>query len=210
MDPAICLATSVLSATEYGSVGRIPLGRVVMSQAIRGGGRNPDGRSRRRMDRDDRVVIGSRTRPTLLRRSQRKRTIDLLFVVPVLLVLGGFLIYPLVYGVVLSVHDTRGFDLTDFVGLDHYAHAIFGDAVFHRSLLNTFLFTGLAVVLLTGLGLFLAVLIADAKRGMRFFQFAFFAPFFLAPVAVGTVWKFLYAPYFGVARRSGQRSGWTR
>jgi raffinose/stachyose/melibiose transport system permease protein len=108
---------------------------------------------------------------------------------------------------VLSVHDTKGFDLTGFVGLDHFAHAILGDAVFHRSLLNTVLFTGAAVVLQTGLGLFLAVLVADAKRGRAFFQFVFFAPFVLAPVAVGAVWKFLYAPYFGIAATAGSALG---
>ena len=54
---------------------------------------------------------------------------------------------------------------TAFVGLEHYARALLGDAVFHRSLLNTVLFTGAAVVLQTGLGLLLAVLVADVKRG---------------------------------------------
>ena len=141
------------------------------------------------------------------RRRRHEGATDLLFIAPLLVLFAAFLIYPLVYGVVLSLHDTRGFVLTNFVGLDHYAHAILGDAVFQRSLLNTFLFTGVAVVLLTGLGLFLAVLVADAKRGTTFFQVVFFAPFVLAPVAVGAVWKFLYAPYFGVAATVGSALG---
>ena len=152
-------------------------------------------------------MIGSRARLAFRRGSHRERAIDLLFLLPILAILAGFLFYPLVYGIVLSVHDTKGFDLTGFVGLDHFAHAILGDAVFHRSLLNTVLFTGAAVVLQTGLGLFLAVLVADAKRGRAFFQFVFFAPFVLAPVAVGAVWKFLYAPYFGIAATAGSALG---
>ena len=152
-------------------------------------------------------MIGSRARLAFRRGSHRERAIDLLFLLPIFAILAGFLFYPLVYGIVLSVHDTKGFDLTGFVGLDHFAHAILGDAVFHRSLLNTVLFTGAAVVLQTGLGLFLAVLVADAKRGRAFFQFVFFAPFVLAPVAVGAVWKFLYAPYFGIAATAGSALG---
>ena len=35
----------------------------------------------------------------------------------------------------------------------------------------------------------------------------FFAPFVLAPVAVGAVWKFLYAPYFGIAATVGSALG---
>ena len=108
---------------------------------------------------------------------------------------------------VLSVHETKGFDLTAFVGLDHYAHALFGDAVFHQALLHTVLFTGAAVLLQTGLGLLLAVLVADVGRGRTFWQFAFFAPFVLASVAVGAVWKFMYAPYFGIVPTVGSAIG---
>jgi raffinose/stachyose/melibiose transport system permease protein len=140
-------------------------------------------------------------------RHHRERAIDLLFLLPALLILGGFLVYPLIYGVVLSLHDTRGFDLTKFVGLDNYVRAIVGDAVFHRSLLNTVLFTGAAVVLQTGLGLLLAVLVSDLKRGRTFFRCVFFVPFVLAPVAVGAVWKFLYAPFFGIVPGLGSAVG---
>ena len=143
----------------------------------------------------------------LLHGSRRERAIDLLFLLPILLILAGFLLYPLGYGIVLSLHDTRGFELTSFAGLDHYAHAILGDAVFHRSLLNTFLFTGAAVVLLPGVGLFLAVLVSGVNRGRAFLRIVFFAPFVLAAVAVGEVWKFLYAPFFGVAATMGTALG---
>lgn len=153
------------------------------------------------------IPLASCHRLAFLRRSRRESAIDLLILLPMLAILAGFLLYPLVYGIVLSLHDTRGFDLTNFVGLDHYARAIFGDAVFHRSLLNTVLFTGAAVVLQTGLGLFLAVLVADVNRGRTFFQFAFFAPFVLASVAVGAVWKFLYAPFFGIVPTVGSALG---
>ncbi len=135
--------------------------------------------------------------------------IDLLFLGPTLALLAVFLFYPLVYGIVLSVHDTKGFELAGLVGLDHYAHALFGDAVFHEALLNTVLFTGAAVVLQTGLGLVLAVLVADVKRGRTFLRVAFFVPFVLASVAVGAVWKFLYAPYFGVVPTVGSALGFS-
>ena len=143
----------------------------------------------------------------LLRRSHRERAVDLLFLAPILVLLAGFLFYPLAYGIVLSLHDTKGFDFASFVGLDHYAHAILGDAVFHQALLNTILFTAAAVVLQTGLGLALAVLVADVKRGRTLLRLVFFVPFVLASVAIGAVWKFLYAPYFGVVPTLGSAFG---
>jgi ABC-type sugar transport system permease subunit len=152
-------------------------------------------------------MIDARTRRAFLGRSFLERSIDLLFLAPTLALLGGFLFYPLAYGIVLSLHETKGFDLAGFVGLDHYAHALLGDAVFHQALLNTVLFTGAAVVLQTGLGLVLAVLVADVKRGRTILRLAFFVPFMLASVAVGAVWKFLYAPYFGVVPTVGPALG---
>lgn len=152
-------------------------------------------------------MTSARLRPLAPSRPARSGTIDLLFLVPTLLVLGGFLLYPLGYGIALSLHDSRGFELANFVGLEHYARAILGDAVFHRSVVNTLLFTAVAVVLQTGLGLGLAVLVADARRGRIFLQFVFFAPFVLASVAVGTVWKFLYAPFFGIVATVGPALG---
>ena len=77
-------------------------------------------------------MIRSGRRPKWLRTSRRERGVDLLFILPTIAILAGFLVYPLVYGIVLSVHDTKGFELTTFVGLEHYARAILGDAVFHR------------------------------------------------------------------------------
>jgi raffinose/stachyose/melibiose transport system permease protein len=145
-------------------------------------------------------MIASLARPG---RPSRERAVDLLFILPVLLILAGFLLYPLIYGVVLSLHEARGFDLTKFVGLENYAHAIFGDAVFHRSLLNTVVFTAVAVLLQTGFGVFLAVLVSGRKREQTLLRLVFLLPFIVAPVAVGAVWKFLYAPFFGVGATLG-------
>jgi raffinose/stachyose/melibiose transport system permease protein len=149
-------------------------------------------------------MIASLARPG---RPSRERAVDLLFVLPVLLILAGLLLYPLIYGLVLSLHDARGFDLTKFVGLENYARAIFGDAVFHRSLLNTVIFTGVAVLLQTGVGLFLAVLVSGRRRGQTLLRLVFLLPFIVAPVAVGAVWKFLYAPFFGVGATLGSAIG---
>ncbi len=130
-----------------------------------------------------------------------------MFLLPMLVLLGGFLFYPLLYGIALSTHSGQGFEPTRFVGIEHYARAILGDAVFHRSLVNTVVFTATAVVLQTGIGLLLAVFIADIQRGRTILLVAFFTPFVLASVAVGAVWKFLYAPFFGIAATVGSALG---
>jgi raffinose/stachyose/melibiose transport system permease protein len=142
-----------------------------------------------------------------VRRSRRDGAIDLLFLTPVLALLLGLLAYPFLSGIAMSLHSARGFELTDWVGLDNYARAVFGDAIFHRSLANTVVFAVAAVALQIGIGLLLAVIVADARRGGTLLLLVFTAPFVLASVAVGAVWKFLYAPFFGVAPTVGAALG---
>ncbi|HEX4898390.1 MAG TPA: sugar ABC transporter permease [Candidatus Limnocylindrales bacterium] len=138
---------------------------------------------------------------------RRERALDLTLLLPVLGLLAAFLFYPLVYGLDLSLNATEGFEVTGSVGLAHYARALFGDAVFRQGLANTLVFTTAAVVLQTGTGLGLAVLVAETRRGRTLFRIAFVAPFILAPVAAGTVWKFMYAPFFGIVPSVGSLAG---
>jgi ABC-type sugar transport system permease subunit len=134
---------------------------------------------------------------------RRERALDFAFLLPILGLLAVFLIYPLVYGLDLSLHRTEGFEVVGSVGLEHYARALLGDAVFREGLANTLVLTIAAVILQTGVGLGLAVLVAETRRGRTLFRIAFVAPFVLAPVAAGTVWKFLYAPFFGIVPAVG-------
>lgn len=134
---------------------------------------------------------------------RRERALDLALVLPILVLLAVFLLYPLVYGLDLSVARTEGFEVTGSVGLEHYTRALLGDAVFRQGLVNTLVFTAVAVVLQTGVGLLLAVLVAETRRGRTLFRIAFVAPFVLAPVAAGMVWKFMYAPFFGIVPSVG-------
>ena len=136
-----------------------------------------------------------------------ERALDLALLLPVIGLLAAFLFYPLAYGLDLSVNATEGFEVTGPVGLAHYARALFGDAVFRQDLANTLVLTAAAVVLQTGLGLVLAVLVAETRRGRTLFRIAFVAPFILAPVAAGTVWKFMYAPFFGIVPSIGGALG---
>lgn len=139
--------------------------------------------------------------------ASRERALDLTLLVPVIGLLGAFLFYPLVYGLELSLNRTDGFEVTGPVGLEHYARALFGDAVFRQGMANTLVFTAAAVVLQTGLGFLLAVLVSEVRRGRTLFRAAFVAPFVLAPVAAGSVWKFMDAPFFGIVPSIGGAVG---
>jgi raffinose/stachyose/melibiose transport system permease protein len=160
--------------------------------------RRPDG-----IVRDD----GSRSAFVMVAAGRRERLLDLLPVLPALALLAVFLVYPFIYGLDLSLSRTEGFEVTGSVGLENLARALFGDAVFRQGLVNTLLFTAAAVVLQIGVGLGLAVLVSETRRGRTLFRIAFVAPFVLAPVAAGAVWKFMYAPFFGIVPSLGNALG---
>ena len=119
----------------------------------------------------------------------------LVWVLPVFALLACFLVYPLASGFLLSLRRTNGSTPGEFVGLDNYIEALFRDDVFHQAVGNTVAFTAVAIVLQTGVGLLLAVLISELRRGRLPYRMVFFAPVVLSAVAVGSVWKWMYAPY---------------
>jgi len=174
---------------EYGSVGRIPL-------ASRDGSR----------EARQRPVIG---RWALLRRSHR-RAHNRPSVRPTSPGdPGRFLVYPLIYGTCsparhpgLRSHQVRR-------ARELRAGRSSGTPCFHRSLLNTVLFTGAAVVLQTGSDCSWRFSSPTESVDKPSSGFVFFRALRACPVAVGAVWKFLYAPFFGSSRRWGRPSVWT-
>ena len=121
-----------------------------------------------------------------------------MWVLPVFVLLACVLAYPLASGLLLSLRRTTGANTGEFVGLDNYIEALFRDGIFHQAVGNTVAFTIVAIVLQTGVGLLLAILISEVRRGRLPYRMIFFAPVVLSAAAVGSVWQWIYAPYFGL------------
>jgi multiple sugar transport system permease protein len=120
-----------------------------------------------------------------------------LFVVPYLLFFIAFLFGPLVYAFILSLHkwDTLTGDL-GFIGLSHYQTFLFDSADIHfhdfyQALGNTALFTVITVPLLVGVGLILALLVAEAP-GQSFWRSLFYIPNVLSVSVVGALWLWIF------------------
>jgi ABC-type sugar transport system permease subunit len=138
---------------------------------------------------------------------RREHFAALLYMSPLTVLFLGLLVYPAAYGAFLSFQETTGFEAQGFIGIDNYAEAILRDTVLHRAIVNTVGFTVVAILLQTGLGFGLAVVIAEVSRLRTLYRLVFFAPFVLSPVAVGSVWQWLYAPDFGPIGRASEAIG---
>ncbi|HRV94594.1 MAG TPA: sugar ABC transporter permease, partial [Anaerolineae bacterium] len=67
-----------------------------------------------------------------------------------------------------------------------------GDAVFMKSLVNTFYFAIFIIPLQGGVGLVLALLINERTRGVNIFRTIYFMPVVVSMVVVSILWSFIY------------------
>lgn len=85
-----------------------------------------------------------------------------------------------------------------FVGLENYLRVFTNDPVFYTALVNTIIWTVLSLLVPTTLGLVLALGLNRPMRGRSVLRSLFYVSYVLAPIAVATVWKWIYNPTVGL------------
>lgn len=134
----------------------------------------------------------------VLRRRRRRWQPAWLFMAPSLVILGVFVIYPILVSFWYSLHDwTIGAAVEPFVGLNNYI-ALFQDPQFYNALGNTVELTVVSVVLLIVLGLALAIGLLRDGPVTKIVRSAFFFPTVVSLTSIGLVWRFLLDPDIGL------------
>jgi len=122
------------------------------------------------------------------------------FMLPALVLLVVFLIYPTIWTILLSFNSGRGLQFREWVGFANYER-LFEDKRFLD--LSNFPPTGALVnnvlwlVLYTGLCLLFGLLIAVLATRVRYetvIKAIVFVPMAIAATAVALIWKFVYSP----------------
>ena len=126
-----------------------------------------------------------------------------LFLLPVIVILGLFLILPIVMAAWVSVSDWNGNGSpfgahAHFVGLDNYRHLLTEPGLdqnnFGTSLRNNFYYVLLVVPIQTAVSLWLAVLVNRRVNFVGFFRTAFYFPSVTSSVAITVLFLFLFSP----------------
>src|SRR2546428_14090131 len=90
----------------------------------------------------------------------REAPLGYLLLVPPLLILGIFLLYPFLFGIWLSITNSKLGSLGNFIGLGNYRFEFRNtDGVFYGAVVNTFLYTGITTVFKLALALVMALLL---------------------------------------------------
>jgi multiple sugar transport system permease protein len=118
-----------------------------------------------------------------------------LFLTPLTLVLLGLIAYPFVSAIILSLeHKVVGGPAT-WVGLRNYRDLLFGQqygSVFRRSVVVSFLYTGVAVCIKVVLGMCMALLLNEQFRGRMFMRALLFLPWAIPTLISALTWRWIY------------------
>ncbi len=101
---------------------------------------------------------------------------------------------------------SAGFAFTDYnllqppewIGLENFRRAFTGDALVYQALKVTSIYAFVSVPLQVGFGLIIALLLNADIRGLQYYRTLYYLPSVLSGVAVALLWRWIYAPNFGL------------
>ena len=124
---------------------------------------------------------------TVARTAQRAS--PYLFLLPALVLVGAFLLWPFTRTAYLSLTEYGGLGSPRFVGLDNYT-TLARDPILADSLTNTLLWVIGTLLLPVGIGLLVAVLTFNISGG-ALYRLPFLLPYALSGTAIGVMWEFM-------------------
>ncbi len=116
-----------------------------------------------------------------------------LYLLPAILFLGIFMVYPLIDVLIYSFEEGYNFASQSFFDIGWYNFSyVLHDAYFLQAVKNTFLMVIITVPLSTGIALLISVGISSIKPLRNLFQTIYFLPYVTNTLAVGLVFMILF------------------
>ena len=135
---------------------------------------------------------------TFSRQLRQEERLAWLFVLPVVLGIGIFQIYPTVFSLYASLTQWNLLTPPRWIGLDNYVDLFTTDRFFFQTMQNTGVYTFGVVVPAMIIALIFAILLNQEIRGKYLYRAIYFVPVIVPAVAVALLWQWLYEPNFGL------------
>ena len=132
------------------------------------------------------------------------KVVNYIFLAPSIVILGLFMLYPIVWAFIASFKNiklvdmvkARGIESTftvpgKFTGLENYIN-VFKDENFLNALINMAYLAIIYIPITIALSILLAVLLNQKLKGTNFFRTALFVPYIVSLVSAGLLFKFLF------------------
>jgi multiple sugar transport system permease protein len=121
-----------------------------------------------------------------------------LLLAPSLLLLGGLVVFPILYNVWLSLFDKHAFmPVQRFVGLQHYVYFA-RDPEFWASVQYGVIYAGSTLALQLVLGVGAALLLNEAFRGRNLLRGIVLFPYMIPTIVAVILWKWLLNDSYGL------------
>ncbi|PKP61668.1 ABC transporter permease [Candidatus Atribacteria bacterium HGW-Atribacteria-1] len=139
----------------------------------------------------------------MIKATTREKIAGYLFILPLLVYTGVFLIAPAVMSLFFSMTQWNMRTQPIWIGIENYKELVFNHLkypYFGHSFWITIKYTLMAVPMGIGSGFCLALLINSVKREKieSFFKVAFYLPVITSSVAVAAIWKWIYDSRYGL------------
>lgn len=129
---------------------------------------------------------------TKKQRERRNNLLAWLLVLPSLLFMLVFTVYPVFRSIYLSLMKYRlGMQVPEFIGAGNFT-ALAKSQLFWKVMGNTLFFAAITVIPSMVVGLFLATLVNRKSRLTGFVRTAFFYPVVMPMIAIASIWVFIY------------------
>ncbi len=132
--------------------------------------------------------------------TKERRRVAYIFLIPSLVIIALFVAYPVLNTIYNSFMSLRIQTIRlggKFVGFDNYIK-LFADPLFIQSLKFTGVFTVIAVVLETVLGMVCALIMNRNFKGQGLVRAAILVPWAIPTIVSALMWQFMFAESFGV------------
>jgi len=128
----------------------------------------------------------------------KSRWLPYALIAPQLLVVIVFFFWPALDSLRLSLYQVSPFgDRQIFVGVQNFVDLLVSPE-YHRSVLNSFIFSGAVTFLGLTVSLFLASLANQKIRGLPFYRTAILWTYGIAPPISGVIWLMIFHPSYGI------------
>lgn len=123
-----------------------------------------------------------------------EKYVGLIYLIPWLIGMAIFTIYPFVSSLILSFTDYNLIKEPNFVGFSNYIRLFTQDREFINSLLVTLKYMLMTVPLQLAFALFVAFILNFNLKGINFYRTAYYIPSILGGnVAIAVLWRFLFS-----------------
>ncbi len=126
---------------------------------------------------------------------KRKVKFDFIYIwiLPALITILMWKYYPLIRGSFMAFQDYKIAGGSQWVGIDNFI-MIFGSKNFYFTLIRTFYYVGLTIVIGFVVPIFLAILLTEVPKGKYFFRTMFYLPAVTSGLVIMFMWKQFYDP----------------